>query len=89
MTQERYFSFLFSYLCDLFIPAPASNWMPLGSNCPSGGKNCEGFSEMLDGDGMISHDQNFKNVFLDFPKEALEWILPNIPAKMGEIRNVK
>ena len=39
--------------------------------------------------GMISHDHNFKNVFLDFPKEVLEWILPDIPAKMGEIRNVK
>ncbi|MFH0726555.1 MAG: Rpn family recombination-promoting nuclease/putative transposase [Pseudomonadota bacterium] len=38
---------------------------------------------------MVSHDQNFKNVFLDFPKEALEWILPDIPAKMGELRHVK
>ena len=38
---------------------------------------------------MISHDHNFKNVFLDFPVEALEWILPDIPEKMGKIRNVK
>ncbi len=38
---------------------------------------------------MISHDHNFKNMLLDFPKETLEWILPDIPAKMGEIRNVK
>jgi hypothetical protein len=37
---------------------------------------------------MISHDHNFKNIFLDFPKEALEWILPDIPAKMGKIRHV-
>ena len=38
---------------------------------------------------MVSHDQNFKNVFMDFPKEALEWILPDIPAKMGDIRHVQ
>jgi hypothetical protein len=38
---------------------------------------------------MISHDHNFKNMVLDFPKETLEWILPDIPAKMGEIRNVE
>ena len=38
---------------------------------------------------MISHDHNFKNMILDFPKETLEWILPDIPAKMGEIRNVE
>ena len=38
---------------------------------------------------MISHDHNFKNMLLDFPKETLEWILPDIPAKMGEIRNVE
>jgi hypothetical protein len=23
-----------------------------------------------------NHDQNVKNVFLDFPKEALEWLFP-------------
>jgi hypothetical protein len=40
-------------------------------------------------DGMVSHDHNFKNVFLDFPTEALEWILPDVPAKMGKIRHVK
>ena len=38
---------------------------------------------------MVSHDQNFKNVFMDFPKEALEWILPDIPAKMGVVRHVQ
>ena len=38
---------------------------------------------------MISHDHNFKNIFLDFPEEALEWILPEILAKMGKIRNGK
>jgi predicted transposase YdaD len=38
---------------------------------------------------MIPHDHNFKNMLLDFPKETLEWILPDIPAKMGEICNVE
>jgi hypothetical protein len=38
---------------------------------------------------MISHDRNFKNVFQDFPKEALEWILPDITTRMGPIRNVE
>jgi hypothetical protein len=27
---------------------------------------------------MTSSDHNFKNVFLDFPQEALEWILPDV-----------
>jgi hypothetical protein len=38
---------------------------------------------------MISHDHNFKNVFQDFPKEALEWILPDIPTQLGPIRSVE
>jgi hypothetical protein len=42
---------------------------------------------LRNGDEMISHYHNFKNMILDFPKEILEWILPDIPAKMGEIRN--
>ena len=37
---------------------------------------------------MTSHDHNFKNVFLDFPKEALEWVLPNIPPDLGKIQGV-
>ncbi len=32
-----------------------------------------------------SHDHNFKNLFADFPKEALEWILPEARDKFGEI----
>ena len=38
---------------------------------------------------MPSHDHNFKNVFLDFPKEALKWILPDIPAELGKIQGVE
>jgi hypothetical protein len=38
---------------------------------------------------MISHDHNFKNAFQDFPKEALEWILPDIPTQLGPIRSVE
>ena len=37
---------------------------------------------------MTSHDHNFKNVFLDFPREALDWILPDIPPELGEIQAV-
>ncbi|MCD6295231.1 MAG: DUF4351 domain-containing protein [Deltaproteobacteria bacterium] len=36
---------------------------------------------------MTSHDHNFKNVFLDFPKEALAWILPDI-SDLGTIQRV-
>ena len=38
---------------------------------------------------MTSHDHNFKNVFLDFPKEALTWILPDIPSDLGTIQRVE
>ena len=36
-----------------------------------------------------SHDQNFKNIFLDFPKEALEWMMPQSLEKFGELRHVE
>lgn len=34
---------------------------------------------------MQSHDHNFKNVFLDFPEQALEWIVPEARKKYGKI----
>ena len=37
---------------------------------------------------MTSHDHNFKNVFLDFPKEALEWLLPDVPKELGKIQQI-
>lgn len=37
---------------------------------------------------MTSHDHNFKNVFLDFPKEALEWLLPDVSKELGQIQRV-
>ncbi len=36
-----------------------------------------------------SHDHNFKNVFLDFPKEALEWLLPQVLKEWGSVRHVE
>ncbi len=36
-----------------------------------------------------SHDQNFKNLFLDFPQEALEWILPQTLQQWGPIRQIE
>jgi len=36
-----------------------------------------------------SHDHNFKNVFLDFPKEALEWLLPQVLKEWGTVRHVE
>ena len=36
-----------------------------------------------------SHDQNFKNLFLDFPREALAWILPQTLQKWGVIRHIE
>ena|GEM_PF-5798911 len=50
--------------------------------------NIKHYQGSTNDNNMISHDHNFKNVFLDFPKEALEWILPDIPAKMGKICHV-
>lgn len=37
---------------------------------------------------MTSHDHNFKNVFLDFPKEALEWLVPDVPKELGRIQRI-
>jgi hypothetical protein len=37
---------------------------------------------------VISHDHNFKNVFIDFPQKALEWLLPEIPEYLGKLRKV-
>jgi len=37
----------------------------------------------------ISHDHNFKNLFLDFPTEALKWILPEAYRLYGKIIEIK
>jgi predicted transposase YdaD len=37
---------------------------------------------------MISHDHNFKNVLIDFPQKALEWLLPDIPTNLGKLCKV-
>ncbi len=34
------------------------------------------------------HDQNLKNAFLDFPKEALEWLFPEALEAFGKIRHI-
>ncbi|ETR65802.1 MAG: hypothetical protein OMM_13693 [Candidatus Magnetoglobus multicellularis str. Araruama] len=36
-----------------------------------------------------SHDHNFKNLLLDFPKESLNWILPDATEKWGTIWHVE
>jgi predicted transposase YdaD len=36
-----------------------------------------------------SHDHNFKNLFADFPKEALEWILPEATEKFGTVLKIE
>ncbi len=36
-----------------------------------------------------SHDHNFKNLFLDFPKETLEWFFPQAQQNWGEVRKVE
>jgi len=36
-----------------------------------------------------SHDHNFKNVLLDFPVEALEWVLPQTLKEWGPVRHVE
>ncbi len=33
-----------------------------------------------------SHDHNFKNLFLDFPKETLEWFFPQAQQHWGQVR---
>jgi len=34
---------------------------------------------------MINHDHNFKNLFLDFPKEALAWLFPEAEQNWGQV----
>ncbi|OQX02299.1 MAG: hypothetical protein BWK80_58190, partial [Desulfobacteraceae bacterium IS3] len=36
-----------------------------------------------------SHDQNFKNLLADFPKEALEWILPEAKETFGDVLKIE
>lgn len=38
---------------------------------------------------MESHDHNFKNVFLDFPKEALEWLAPETFEVFGGLKDLE
>ncbi|MDM8536278.1 hypothetical protein QUF70_05955 [Desulfobacterales bacterium HSG17] len=35
-----------------------------------------------------SQDHNFKNLFIDFPTQVLEWILPDILQKFGNIQDI-
>jgi len=35
-----------------------------------------------------SHDHNFKNLLADFPKEALDWILPEAAEKLGAVLKI-
>ena len=36
-----------------------------------------------------SHDHNFKNIFLDFPKETLKWLLPQVEQIWGQVLKVE
>ena len=36
-----------------------------------------------------SHDHNFKNLFLDFPNQALEWIFPQAIQNWGEVTGIE
>ena len=36
---------------------------------------------------MISHDHNFKNIFLDFPRESLDWLLPEAMTHLGAVQS--
>ncbi|MCK5509841.1 MAG: hypothetical protein KAI50_15110, partial [Desulfobacterales bacterium] len=36
-----------------------------------------------------SHDHNFKNLFLDFPKETLEWFFPQAEQNWGQVRKIE
>jgi len=36
-----------------------------------------------------SHDQNFKNLLLDFPQEALTWLFPQAIERWGPIRQIE
>jgi len=38
---------------------------------------------------QISHDQNFKNLFIDFPEDALKWILPQALQTYGALCNIE
>jgi hypothetical protein len=38
---------------------------------------------------MESHDHNFKNLFLDFPKEALAWLLPEALRAYGKLEHIE
>lgn len=38
---------------------------------------------------MKTHDHNFKNLFLDFPKEALKWFFPKAEETWGKILHVE
>ena len=37
---------------------------------------------------MIPHDPNFKNLFLDFPKETLQWFFPQAEQNWGKIVSI-
>jgi len=37
---------------------------------------------------MTSHDHNFKNMLMDFPKEALDWLLPDVSKGLGPIQQI-
>ncbi|WP_035240303.1 hypothetical protein [Desulfobacter vibrioformis] len=37
---------------------------------------------------MISHDPNFKNLFQDFPRETLKWLLPQAEQTWGKIVSI-
>ena len=36
-----------------------------------------------------THDHNFKNLFMDFPKEALKWLMPQATENFGPIKNIE
>jgi hypothetical protein len=36
-----------------------------------------------------SHDHNFKNLFLDFPRESLSWLFPQALETWGEVRHIE
>jgi len=38
---------------------------------------------------QIFHDHNFKNLFLDFPEEALKWLLPQALQEYGLLCNIE
>jgi hypothetical protein len=38
---------------------------------------------------MKSHDHHFKNLFLDFPKEALAWLLPEALRAHGKLEHIE